>query len=326
MIRGCLVMAFLFGVSLLVERQLVTAAAVPYATVIVGVLTMLTTLALGSLQGLWSAWQEQRGAAAADSARWRDGDTVQIDGTLQLTGGTPRGPFTGRPAAYLDYEAWAPAHGFDNSMNARPSFRGFVAAPCLLQTDAGSFALQGMPRSRPWTQDQFTGGPYRARAARHLVETHWTQAPQIVTADVGPALAAFTASSTAHGGEMHLMNMEADQELEFSSGARDASRLEVQLGNRSWTYAERIVPPGERVTVVGTYRANPRRIEIGLSPMHSDHALHVGPAAHVAASRWRSTLAFVVVLAAIALAANAFVLLDGGLRYRQLLEALGIPA
>lgn len=91
-----------------------------------------------------------------------------------------------------------------------------------------------------------------------------------------------------------------------------------RLAARNWTFAERVVAPGTRVTAVGTYQARPRRIDVGLLPQHPDHAVHPGAAATLAAGQWRTSLVFAGVLMALAVAAHLFVYLGNGVYLRGL--------
>ena len=324
--RGCLPLIGLAIVALGVEWWLARAFGVPYAGVVAAVLALSTTLAVGSLLGIAGA---RRSLAAPDDdpAAWRDGATVRTGGVLQAAGEPPRAPFSLRPAVYLEYRAWTPDAAADVQVAQRPHWRGLVGAPAMLQTAAGPIALWGMPPPRHWPQEQFADEVVHARAAAHLATTTWQRAPEVTSLDRADALAGFAGQPQDGGTQVHLMNAEAEHALGLPvGGAIEPEQLRLRLAQRPWNFAERVVAPGTRVTVVGTYRALPRRLEVGLSPLTPDHAVLLGAAAPLAARNLQTTLLFALGLFALAAAAHWFVYGGGGAHLRGLLAALGAAA
>ncbi len=322
MVWGCLLMLALFAAALAIEWQAVGALGLPHAGLVATLLALLATMALGSLQGIAQAWRQRR-APQDEPARWRDGATVRVQGTLRAAAEAAQAPFSQRPAVYLDYGAWAPDPPSAARVVERPHWRGFVAAPALLQTRAGPIPLWGMPPPRHWPEQQSLGEPGRTRAARHLARTTWERAPDIALAPLDALMDACAGQAQQAGGvSRHLMNVEAAEALGLDGGPVGEAVLQRRLGERAWTFAERLVPPGALVTVIGTYHERPRHIDVSLSPRHPDHALHLGAAATLAAGQWRTTLVFALVLMALALAAHALVYLDGGNHLRSLLDSL----
>lgn len=321
--RGCLPLIGLLIVALAVEWWLVGALGLPFGALIAALLALAVTMALGSLQGVAQAWR-QRAAPEDDPATWRDGATVRVQGTLQAATEATRAPFSERPAVYLEYGAWAVQTAAEVQVAQRAHWRGLVGAPAVLQTAAGPLALRGMPPVRFWPEQQFSGEPFRTRAAQHLAATEWRRATDLASFNPADALAEWAGHAQDGAMRMHVMNAEAEHALGLvGGGAVDTEALRQRLAERAWTFAERVVSPGAEVTVVGTYREQPRGIEVGLSPRHPDHAVHLGSAAPLAGRHWRTTLVFALALVALAVAAHLFVYVDGGAHVRSLLDALG---
>lgn len=324
MMRGCLVLVGVLCAALAAEWWLAGALGVPARAAVAPLLALLATLALGSLHGVVQAMRAA-GGAAPQPAAWRDGDAVVVEGTLQVRGAAPRAPFSGRSAVYVDYGAWGVDVARDASASQRPHWRGRIAAPAVLQGPWGEVALHGMPPVRAWPPQQFGDAPARERAVRHLATTAWQRAPDVwsIIGDAD-ALAVPSDAGADVPTQVHLMNAEARHALGFDAGAvPDVAALRRRLDARAWTFAERVVAPGERVTVAGTFRALPRRIDVGASPRHPGHAVHPGAAAPLAARQRRTTLGFAAALAVAAAAAHLFVYADGGAHLRGAIDALG---
>lgn len=324
--RGCLPLVVLLLVALGVEWWLVDALGLPFGALIAVLLALALTLAVGSLQGVAQAWR-QRAAPEDDPSTWRDGASIRVQGTLQAAAEASRAPFSERPAVYLEYGAWAVKTAAEVQVAQRAHWRGLVGAAAVLQTAAGPVALRGMPPARFWPEQQFSGEPYRTRAARHLAATAWRRATDAASFGPGDAMSEWTGQAQDGGTRMHVINAEAEHALGLDANhAVDTEALRQRLAERAWTFTERVVAPGAQVTVVGTYREQPRCIEVGLSPQHADHAVHPGSAAPLAARNWRTTLAFALALLALAVAAHLFVYVDGGAQLRRVLDALGLSA
>jgi len=322
--RGCLSLIGVFVAVLAAEWWAVGALGLPHVGLVATVLALTATLALGSLQGIAQAWR-QRETPRADPAQWHDGAVIRVEGTLQPVAEVPTAPFSERPAVYLYYGAVAVEAAGDVQLAQRPHWRGLVRAPAMLHTAAGSIALQGMPPVRFWPEQQFSGEPVRRRAALHLAATAWRRAADTASPAHIDSLVEWAGQAQDSEARMHVMNAQAEHALGLGGGPADAEALRQRLGARAWTFVERVVPPGSQVTVIGTYRAQPRRIEVGLSPRHPEHAVHLGAAAALAARHWRSTLIFALALAALAVVAHGFVYGNGGVHLRALLDAIGAP-
>jgi hypothetical protein len=310
--RSGLLLIACFAIALVVERWLVAQHQLRFGWGVALALATGVTLSVGSVQGLVQAWRA-RTAAPADPASWRDGETVQVEGLLRVRDGEPAmrtAPFSGRPVAYLAYRSFSPRMPDDISPTQRALWRGLVANPLALETPAGRIPLVGMPPVREWPEQQFSGPEFHEAAARHLASTAWQSTD--LDDDTGPTslLAALSGTSADAAGRLqhHVMNVEAAAALGLRDGAAStAAALQRQLAARPWTFAERLVPPDVRVTVVATYRASPRRLDVGRSPVAPQHAVHLGAAAAVADRAWTGTLWFALGLMALTVVGHVVV-------------------
>ena len=98
-----------------------------------------------------------------------------------------------------------------------------------------------------------------------------------------------------------------------------------RLGARPWTFAERAIPVGSEVTVTGTWRAFPPRIEIGYGVRTADHLIRPGRAKRTASSDLWQALGASAAIVAFAAGAHHVVFHDAGALYRALLAALSLP-
>lgn len=319
---GILLLVF-FVAALLTERYLTQQRDIPFAWAHAVILALGVTLTIGSIQGIAEAWRQRR-PSEANPTLWRDGEVVHVEGNLRLRDLAAHTPFSQRAAVYVDYGAWAPRRTAVVSVTQRAHWGGFVAMPAELEMRSGRIALFGMPPARHWSEEQFTGAEYHALAAHHLVATRWTEAPDVIALDLGAAIAAFSENGPNPNGpvQQHLMNSEAAEMLGVRGGAASAADvLQQRLAERAWTFTERVVRPDARVTVIGTYRSTPPRLEVGLSVRHPEQAVYLGAAAPRAEQLWRSALVFGLVLAALTVAAHVVVLGAGSEWYRALLAS-----
>lgn len=315
---GCLFLIAVFGAALFVGHDHVAALDLPHAWPLAVLLALTTTLALGSLQGLWLAWRRREGAG--DEPALTDGATVRLSGVLQPEGAPLTAPYSGRPAVYLWHEASSRLDLAFDAPSPWPRFNGVAAAPCHLQTRTRRLALRGMPSMREIAEQSYDGAQSHPAAARLLAGTAWTPAPTVTGMDLRAAARAFAQAEPG----MQLINAEALERLRMTIGATTEAELLQRLAAHHWMFRERIVPPGTVVTVTGTYRAAERLLEVGVGPATPAHELLLGGAVEVARRQWRHTLVFALVLALLAVAAHWAVLGDDGARVRQVLESLTV--
>lgn len=320
MLFGCLVLLALFGVWLFFAEAQAQALALPFPWVVSAALALGATLTLGSLQGLWQAWRRRRDAGP-EPVELVDGATVRLSGVLRPTGAALKAPFSDRAAVFVEFEATAPEGGNDMTQR-RPRWNGRRAAPCDLQTRLRRLSLRGHPSMRECPEQQFSGAAHHPAAARLLATTPWQLAPDIVALDLRAAGADFAAG----GAGMNLINREALGRLRMDIGRSSEAELLQRLPEHAWLYRERAVAPEVPVTVIGTYRAAARMLEIGLGPATPEHGLIPGGAVEVAQRQFVQAATFVAVLASATAAAHWVALADGGAVLRRIVSGLELAA
>ncbi|MEE4135525.1 MAG: hypothetical protein V2I32_05560 [Desulforhopalus sp.] len=314
--KGCLILPAVFAAVYWLERLAVDRLELPHAWIPAVVLAIGVTLLLGSFQGVAQAWQTKT-TPETNPRSWQDGQTVRLGGVLRATGRVLQAPFSGREAVVLWYEATA-QHWQEGNRQSRPSFRGIDLVPCVLESAAGRFALTGVPRLRDIPEEEFSGEGHLERAASHLVHSEWRAAPDFLAVNAHEAMATF--SGDAASLPVNLMNRLAREILGMDDGEGNVETCRQRLVQRKWLLRERLLAAGSEVTVVGTYHANPPRLDIGYRLDCPQHAVVPGAAVTTAASGLRQTLIFVVVLALLTAAGHYLVFSSGGAMYRSLAE------
>jgi hypothetical protein len=317
-LRGCLLLLLVFGTALAANWALLRGTSIPAQAVVVGVLALLATLWIGSMQGLWQALQP----APVDGSRSSvpsDGDAARLTGTIHVDGPPVLAPFTGRPTAYLEYRAYVPARMSHVGADQRVGFRGMAAARVSLDVGGRRIPLDGLPRLPHWPEDELNRDAVRASAAAHLASTRWS-------VDHGPARPDLAALGSMLEGEMpssrrrDIIDGLALEYLELQPGRTPAEHLVQTLSVDRWQFAEQRVEPGATVTVIGTWRTAPQRIDVGLSLAGASHAIHPGGAPELARRERGTALAFVVVLGLLTVASHLLVHLERGAHWRALLD------
>lgn len=317
--KGCLLLVLLFVAIAYTEFELVQARDLPYPWVVAVVLALCLSLALGSVQGLVQAWRA-RSRPETSRADWREGELVRVGGVLKPIGQCVTVPFSGREVLIGWYEGLAARPDLGDVNLLRPRWRGMVAAPCVLETPGGRIALSGFPTLKHVSQQRFDDRAHVQQAARHLANTPWRVAPDIVSVDFAQAERAFAAEGGAL--PVHLINRTALDQLEMTIQVTTEAELRERLGRLRWLYSERVLAPGDVVTMVATYRSNPARLDIGHDVAGAQHAVFPGRAAALVSAQWRQALVFALVLALIAAAAHHVAYSSEGALYRSMLEFL----
>jgi hypothetical protein len=340
MITGCLLLLGVLAATFYVEYGLLEAHGYRLAWLAALSLAFGVTMAVGSLQGallaLWKALHPE-----SDPNTWRDGGKVRVGGVVQSRGQTITAPFSGREALAVEYELVAADRTVEESARASraakppPSARGLDVAPLGLFASNTYVAISGTPWLRHLPEDQHEDESALPRAARLLATTEWA------TGDLGggvPVLRDLVRTPDAEI-RLHVLNRPAADLLIAPPGQPVAGRrsggpapdldgrqaeeaILQRLGARRWAFKERVLSPGTPVTVEGTFRANPPRIDVGRWMDPGVDGIRPGLAATTAWRQWWQALAFTVAFGAFAAGAHYVVYAEDGIYYRQLLEWL----
>ncbi len=316
--KGCLWLLIVLALAVVLQGRALEAAGMPLAWPIAGVLGFGVMLSVGCLQGVLQALARLRRPEDAP-ANWRDGELVTVSGVVQPVGTAVQAPFSGRAAVVLEYEAMACDHPVDDPQG-RARWNGFRMAPCVLRAGTRRLTLEGFPTLRQFPLDAIDDAPCLDAAARHLAETRWTLAPEIGTVDLAQAGAMLRADVGTLPGD--LINARALALLETDLERMNEAELRSRLGKQHWLFRERVVAPGATVTVTGTFRANPQRLDVAHGVREPRHALQPGGAEKVARRQLWQALGFSAFFLASTAAAHYLVYADGGRWLRtQVIEA-----
>jgi len=319
MLGGCLFLTVVFAAALTFELQHVPALGRTHTWVVSTVLAVLATLAVGCVHGVVVALR-RRMAPETDPSGWQDGATVRLSGTIRPHGEALRTPFGHLDAVAMEYRARTTEHHNDVRQGS-PGWRGRASVASLLDTGSMRLALSGTPTLRHFPEVQHAGEAALCDAARHLANTVWQIAPDLTDVDLHAV-----AALRDHGADAlpaHLVDRRAADALQMDASDPTPEHYLARLRERPWMFAERAIPVGCTVTVTGTWRALPPRIEVGYGPRTAEHAIQPGEAVRVASSELTHTLVISAAIAACAAGAHYVVLADGGALYHALRTVLG---
>lgn len=316
MLKGCLVLLAILAVAYHLEKRELDRRGLPDPWIAASALALAITLTAGSVQGLLQSRRLQQQPQTPPD-QWRPGQLIRLGGTIRTLGPAPRTPFTHREAALFEYKASAP--DFANTPRKKRDlvWKGMDMAQCALETPHGRILLTGFPSLKHFTMQNLTDQDYTPQAARILATTDWKLLPDLLDASLSGAERDFANAA----GEMPVnrINRTTAEYLGIEAGKGSDQHFLDRLAQRNWNFFERLVAPGEQVTVVGAYHESPRRIDIALSVSNPQHAIHPGSAENSAAGEHRTAVIFLIVLVLIALALHYLVYSGDGTIYRNLM-------
>lgn len=294
LVRGCLIPLAIFGIAYFLEKRYFDANQLPFPAAAAGILAFILTIAIGGILEMPNTYRKWAGPPP-DLSAWQDGQIVQLSGRLKPAGQPLKAPFSRRPAVGYQYYAYVPAPHNANDDIPSARMRGNALGPCELGWNGGSIRVEGIAPLDAFPQDKFAGESIAAAVKEHVAKTQWT-VPSVFSAE--------TWSAT------NIWTEEAKRLLVSSSS----------LGN--WRYEERIIPPFAEVALVGTYRADPPRIDIQAGVMKAEHEIRPGKIGAGATVSFVLSVFFQIA----AMAASAWALWaihsDGGARYKAWIQGL----
>lgn len=325
--KGCLALLAIFGGLMWWEAGRIEAKGLPYPWAAAGVLALLATLAAGSVWG----WVEARGRQHEPETppdQWKDGELVRLSGFVRTRGAALRTPVTGLHAVIYHYELRPRVRSRQTDRRIREGAEGIGMADCAIETRWGLIPLSGFPRLAGFPERQYGERHHWQAMARTLAGTAWRIRGGLSGAeDVGELVEAVT---RAEGREpLHLVNRRTLDLMRLKTSEDpdaepDEAALFPVLEKGRWISAERVVEAGAEVTVTGTYRTAPRRLDIGLALdlSRAKHSIQPGGAAETAGREARRALGFALALALLAGAGHSAVFAGEGEHYRAVVETL----
>jgi len=303
-------------------------------------------LFVANIMNLWSSLAHQR-AAARPPERWRDGDLVGVSGRIQLVGAELSAPFSGEPAAVVEYEVKKIRRGSaGRSSTTVAEYQGWLMGPCAIFTLRGPVSLIGFPALGFFRKQRLDAGAWR-RAATYLASAAIEKYPPF------PESLKFISERLRVTSEMIRINF-ADPEARLLDDVRgvveadsahddeepghspvqaaessSAEGLFEHLTRQGYTLHERGIPNGSEVTAFGTWRAERRALDVGGFTMFR-HQLHPGDLDRVVTKRLSRAFFGMLFWGSTAACLHAWAGYEAGLpieelaqKLRALLPALG---
>lgn len=315
-----------FAVLVFLEGRWIQARSLPYAWVAAVILACGAALVLGSLQGLADA-RRKSGAPETPPEEWKDGTLIRLSGVIRARQQPLTTPVTRREAVVYQYEWWPQLRASTMHGRRREGASGMDMAGCVLETRWGRIALSGYPSLREIPEQQYSEAHHREAMARHLASIEWLVRG---LAQEGsdwrdlPAAAGDLDKLPLHLVNPRTLDLMTVRTNENPAALVDGGEIQRVLEKGRWLNAERVIEQGAEVTVTGTYRAEPRRIDIGrpLSLQAAQHSILLGGAGSVAAREWRTAMVMSLILFLLAGAAHYVVYGAESRYYRALAEKL----
>lgn len=195
-------------------------------------------------------------ARSASSRALRDGESAVVFGTLEARGPLLTTPFTGEECVGYLYEVY---HRNANMRADQIDYEGCALAPCAVRGPAGTFAVLAAPDKELFYELPFE--PASGEAAYASAESYLNATP-------------FDEPSGAFG----------QTRRHATSESPGCFRQDVSTGTdtrlRSCSLRQKVLRPGETVTVAGVYRSG----EQGIGPEPDDimKPFHVTPGGEAA--------------------------------------------
>lgn len=338
---GCLFWIVVFGVLFAIERtdlqSLPALSSLPgWVNGLAATLALGVVLSAGGLHGLFVAWrQREEQTFIGGDGRWEDGAEVRIGGVLEIRGEPLRAPFSGRPAVMFEYEA-APLVVKDSERRDRlphPRVHGRQRLPCWVRTSTRSIELRGFPCPQPALRTKHTGAAAVDAAARYFAGKRFELAADPERASPLALFARLREIWARVGADtdLHLINTDAREQLQLPlvdepAAAVDEAALRERLGARKWAFlfSEHVWAPSQKVTAVGTWRANPPHLDIGCDPSHPSRGLLPGLPAERARRAVVQAIVFTLLMIALTALGHLAVRREDGAWLRRGIEALSL--
>lgn len=317
--KGCLLLLAILAAAFFLEKRELDRRGLPEPWIAASALALAITLTAGTVQGLLHARRLQE-QPQTPPEQWRAGELIRIGGSIRSTGPAPKTPFTQREAVLFEYEASAPDFPTAQRKKRDLVWKGMDMAQCALETSYGRIMLTGFPNLKHFPMQNLRSQDFMPLAARKLATTDWKLLPDILDANLSEAESDFANAD----GQMPVnrINRTTAEWLDIEAGKGSDQHFLDRLRQRKWNFFERLVAPGDEVTVVGTYHESPRRVDIALSLRNHQHALYPGGAAKSAAGEQRTAVVFLIVLGLITLAMHYLVYKADGAIYRKLMDQI----
>lgn len=353
--QGCLLLLAVLGAAFYGYRELLIGTEYESMWWIPLLLGVGAAMVVGNFQGIILALRHFR-ASARSQVQWKDGDLVVVSGRLQPTKNSIVAPVSGKPATIVEYEIVRYSRTSDSTTTV-VDYRGCLMAPCSIQSNTGQVSVVGFPLLTQWGAETLSDIESYKRVAKFLLTAPTTimqkspvaaiaQLNQILKDDDGDVNANFRQASAKDiqefaGGANAIASSQTDpedhSEEEVDPPDPEDSEIEDEeqgmpessdpvetasyyLRSNGYNLKETIVPSGAEVTIMGTYKAQNRQVNIGSGLSKLSHGLYLGPASKVLGKNLKKSVITTLVFAAIFAAGNYFLLKQLGIEPADLIQ------
>jgi hypothetical protein len=320
---------------------------------------VLAAMVVGNAQGILQALLHLR-ASRRDRTRWEDGDLVVVSGRLQALHAPVNAPISGKSATIVEYELGRISQSNDSPAFVSEYRGFLMAPCSIQnRSGQGQLQVVGFPLLPNTDMQSFSTIEDYRRIASFLVKTSTTEiqsSPIAALSQLNSVLKDDDGTVDAHfrttkARDLREVIAEFDSELskegtpeeqrsnDLTDAEREAEAKELQEENlsiargdtptdmlldylhaRGYSLKENAFENGSEVTLMGTFRAQKRQLDIGSGFSNLNHGIHRGPAHVVLGKNLFKALMLTTIFLGIFLAGNYFLLRQLGIDVKKLIE------
>lgn len=319
MIIGCLVPIAAFAIALVFHLERLHEPEIPNATLVAVALAFGWAVTAGCLHGLVTAGIRAAQPETTTSQR-KEGASVRIGGRVRPMADTLRSPIGRQEAVAYQYAAHHVTRQRSGKLARQAGFRGLDTVPCFLETASGHLPIRGFPLLTHFPERRYQGDEACRSAAELVIERNWSPTGSLPT--LNPFELEKTFSDRLQALPLDMMTPAAESELQLGPERPDVERIKDALSKGNWRFSERVIAPGEEVTVIGTYSMNPPGLDVSFGIRKAEHGIHPGLPSRLAMRKLVHALVAFLFFAGSAVALHWLVYDGNGARYRDLLERI----
>jgi hypothetical protein len=351
--QGCLILLAItvigfFGYQHLLEgTELSSIWGIPLA------LGILAAMVAGNAQGILQALRHIR-ASKRNQAQWRDNDLIVISGRLQAQKTALVAPISGKSATIVEYELKRYFKS-NNSTSSSTDYRGCLMTPSTIQSSTAQVSIVGFPLLTHWGSESYEDPDSYKRLAKYLLENPSTTMPtnplaaiaelnKVLKDDDGDVKANYRVAKATNLQEYARVQQdssetedlndeplpqdeldEEDRELQgqidqFKDSQDPTEKIIHFLRQQGYSLYETIIPNGAEITIMGSYRANKRQVDIGSGLSNINHGIHKGTLSQVLGKNLKKSIILTSIFACIFLGANYFLLMKIGIEPESIID------
>lgn len=314
MLISCLVLLLSLPLFYWLESRFLSGSTLPFAGGLPWVLALQSTMALGSLDGIRQGIVNRRQARGGPGV-WKDGEVVQLEGTLSTVGAPLVCPLIRKPCAAYQYTVTA-ARQESDGQKGYAMLMGHDMAQTRLNSAQGPIALSGFPQLDQFPAENADGESWNEAAAEWISTRKWQFRDDVLN----PAL--LLAKREAGPLPADIVLCAAREEWVEEQGSNTAAAVKKRMATSINAWAFRRLPVGEKVTVKGTWRSEPPRLEVENEGLSLRHEVKPGGIAENAKSAWTQTIVWCVFTIGGTAAFHYAVFAENGALWRKVIESV----